>query len=301
MAEKGRTTIGDGSHTTELREAQLLERRSWRNWFFFVGVAVLTTGGLAVATLSLLRGDVDQIWPWSSTDRLLLAGLTVAILLFAVYLTVQERQVVALRHELIRAQRESALALRRSYDRLVALLGVSRVLATETNPQKVFDSITTTCQAVFECQQASLLLLNASSGELEVRSVAGHDPSAEELAKRQMVGQGLVGWVARERKPLVLGTGVPPAVRPESPDMQPISAMLAPILMRGDLVGVLSVSSSSHPATFGEDDLQAMLLFAESVGICCRHAEQTSWMRQTIQRLDAALQGRDTGEERKTA
>jgi transcriptional regulator with GAF, ATPase, and Fis domain len=301
MAEKGRTRTGEGNSTGELREAQLLERRSWRNWFFFVGVAILTTGGLAVAILSLRGGRVEQVWPWSSTEQLLLAGLTVAILLFAMYLTLQERQVVMLRRELIRTNRESALVLRRTYDRLVALLGVSRVLATETNPQKVFDSITSTCHAIFECQQASLLLLNASTGELEVRSVAGHDPAAEELATRQKVGQGLVGWVARERKPLVLGTGSAPPGSSESEPMPPISAMVAPILMREELVGVLSVSSSAHLATFGEDDLQAMLLFAESVGICCRHAEQTSWMRQTIQRLDAALQGRDTSEERRAA
>jgi hypothetical protein len=301
MVDPSRKAACAEKETAELLEARQLDRRSWRNWFLFVSIAVLTTVGLGAAILTLLGDQVGHVWPWSKTDQILLAGLSAAILMFALYLTQQERQVGALRRELIRTNKEATLAMRRAYDRLVALLGVSRVLATETNPQTVFDSITETCLSVFECQQASLLLLNATSRELEVRSVAGHDAGAAELTTRQQVGHGLAGWVARERRPLVLGGGSMCNAPSDLNETPPFAAMVTPIVMREELVGVLSVSSSSPGASYDQEDLQAMLLFAESVGICCRHAEQTSWMRQTIQRLDAALQDRTPEEGREAA
>ncbi len=72
--------------------------------------------------------------------------------------------------------------------------------------------------------------------------------------------------------------------------------MVVPVSLRGELVGVLSVSSSEPGLIYSEEDLQALQVFAETAGICCRHAEQTDWMRQTIQRLDTALQERGPDE-----
>lgn len=287
----------------ERKDCTRLDRQTWRNWFLFVGVALLTTIGLGTAVLTVGGERIQGLWPWAKTDRVLLAGLSVAILLFAGYLTQQQRQLVQLRRALLQASQEATERMRRTYDRLVALLNVSRVLATETNAQTVFDSITETCLATFDCEQATLLLLDSQSGRLEVASVSGHDDTASALALPQTVGRSLSGWVARERRPLVLGKEVDlnryPGLQLEPPI--PTRAMVAPIVMRGDLVGVLSVSSSSPVADYNEEDLQALLLFAESVGICCRHAEQTNWMRQTIQRLDQALQERGGDDTRRAA
>lgn len=282
-----------------LQEARSLDRKSWRNWFLFVTVAVITTIGLATAILTLLGGRIATIWPWANTDLILLAGLSVAILLFAGYLTQQQRQVAGLRLELLKANQRSSEKVRQYYDRLAALVNVSRVLATSTDPQAVFDSITTTCLETFDCQQTSLMLLNDQTQELEVRSVKGHDQMARELATLQKVGQGIVGWVAERRKPFVLGrdTGAlssGSAAAQEAP--LPAAAMVVPVSLRGELVGVLSVSSSKPGLIYSDDDLQALQVFAETAGICCRHAEQTDWMRQTIQRLDAALQERGMDE-----
>ena len=282
-----------------LQEAKSLDRKSWRNWFLFVAVALITTIGLATAILTLLGGRIETVWPWANTDLILLAGLSVAILLFAAYLTQQQRQVTGLRLELMRANERSSQKVRQYYDRLAALVNVSRVLATSTDPQAVFDSITTTCLETFDCQQTSLMLLNDQTQELEVRSVKGHDQMARELATLQKVGQGIVGWVAERRKPFVLGRdmGAPSIEGTASQETSlPAAAMVVPVSLRGELVGVLSVSSSKPGLVYSDDDLQALQVFAETAGICCRHAEQTDWMRQTIQRLDAALQERGVDE-----
>jgi GAF domain-containing protein len=65
--------------------------------------------------------------------------------------------------------------------------------------------------------------------------------------------------------------------------------MVVPIILRDELFGVLSVSSRSRRVRFDYEDLETLLVFAETAGIVSRHAEQSMWMRATIQRLDSAL------------
>jgi transcriptional regulator with GAF, ATPase, and Fis domain len=269
-----------------------LDRKSRRTWSLLVYVAIITNVGLAAAILAIRSGAMRSPWPWADTELLLLGVLTFMVLLFVGYLTLQERHLSRLREELLRANEQASLRMRAYYDRLVALLNVSRVFASETNPQTVFDAITATCLETFECQQASLMLFNLKTEELEVRSVAGGEEDARELATAQKLGQGIAGWVAKERKPIVLGAAAPEGACNPFPEGTPLpaAAIVVPILLRGDLIGVLAVSSSSPDIFHVEEDLQALQVFAETAGICCRHAEQTDWMRQTIQRLDATLQ-----------
>lgn len=277
-----------------IRAASRLDRRSLRNWFFFVGMATLTTIGLAAALLVRLGGRISSPWPWESTDALLLICLTAAIVLFAVYMTIQQRRVIALRAKLLKMNEEVGQQMRTHLDRLVALLNVNRTLATATNRQAVFDSITSNCLVTFGSQQASLFLYNGETQNLEVRSVSGHDGAAPELKTAQKIGRGLIGWVAQKRRPFILGRGVQVDIGkdPEVDAPLPSAAIIVPIILRDELIGVLSVSSSSPEACYSDEDLHSLQLFAETAGICCRHAEQTDWMRQTIQRLDATLQDR---------
>ncbi|MBD3162559.1 MAG: hypothetical protein GF346_09365, partial [Candidatus Eisenbacteria bacterium] len=205
MKRSGRQKQALPSPPANGRAVSRLDRRSWRNWYLFVAVALVTTLGLGIAILTLLRDRIQTPWPWVNTDWILIPGLAITVLLFAGYLTQQQRQVVSLRRELWKANEEAAKRMRSYYDRLVALLNVSRVLATETDPQTVFESITKTCRTTFACEQSSLMLFNERSQELEVRSVSGHDVAARELATAQKLGRGIAGWVAKERKPFVLG------------------------------------------------------------------------------------------------
>ena len=61
------------------------------------------------------------------------------------------------------------------------------------------------------------------------------------------------------------------------------AAMVVPIIVRGDVIGVLNVSSRSNGADYHDDDLRALQVFAENAGTCIRHAEQAAWMRELIQ------------------
>lgn len=278
-------------------DAEALERLSWRNWTSVVGVILLNSMGLALGAFPQIRERVGDFWPWAGTDEALVGGLVVVLLLFTIHLTRQQRQLVLLRARLKRSMQETHRDMQDHCDRLFALLNVTRTLATETDPEVIFEVITTACKETFACEQVSLMLLDRETEELVVRAANGHANEEEVRSHRVRVGQGIAGWVAEHRQPLILGKSVDadryPGFTPRNQNLS--AAMVVPITVRDELVGVLNVGSRADSREYKEDDLRALLVFAENAGITCRHAEQTNWMRETIHRLDRELQSRDQG------
>lgn len=275
-------------------EDAALDRLSWHNWLLIAGVMILTTLGLVTGLLPPLRDRVETLWPWEQTETILMVGLSVTVFLFTAHLTRQQLQVAKLRRHLRASRQESSERMQRHCDHLYALLTVSRAVSTETNRQAIFDIITRACLDTFDCRQVSLMLVDRATGDLELRSVTGEESSARLVGMRTQVGEGIAGWVAQHREPLLLGPTVDASqyVGFKPKDYSINASMVVPIEVRGELVGVLNVTNPNNGKQYGADDLQAAQVFAEHAGITCRHAEQAEWMRQTIRGLDDALQTR---------
>jgi transcriptional regulator with GAF, ATPase, and Fis domain len=276
---------------TPTHENDVLERRARRNWILLVGICVASTLGLATAVLPLVQQHLDNLWPWAHTQTVLLSGFILAVLAAVLYLSDQQRRAAAVHRELVLAREKATERMRRHNARLEALLNVSRIMGSETSLQAVFDSIAETCLGAFDCERVSLMLLDKTAQELEVRSARGHRNVDEVVGSRCRVGQGTAGRVAETGEALVLGPGVSPqGPALESENLQVGSAMVVPILVRGELTGVLNVASDARAIRYDDEDLQALKVFAENVGTCIRHAEQAEWMRQMIRRRDAEEQ-----------
>jgi hypothetical protein len=267
-----------------------LERNFWRLWFLLVGVSTISTAGLAT-TVPTLRGRFENIWPWEGTDVVLLVGLVVVNVAFALHLTFQQKKLAAVREHLQQTEDEAKERTRRHYSRLMALFSVSQIMGSENDPRKVFDCITDMCQQIFNSQQASLMLASSRSGELEVQSAIGHLNPEEVIGARQRLGEGISGWVAKNKKPILINPGTDLSRYPGLVFRQkPLaSAMVVPLIVRDELAGVLSVSNRATDAEYTNEDLSALLVFAENAETVIRHAEQTDWMRQTIESLRARV------------
>lgn len=281
-----------------------LERRSWRIWVLTVSVAIAVVLGLGTAFVLFGNGTLRSPWPWEQTQVILVAGLGLAFLTLLLETTRKQRHLARLRAELWEAQRITTERLSRHFDRLVAILEVSRTMGSATDPQAVLDTITGTCLTTFDAERVSLMLMERDTDLLEVRAASGRDDTSKVVGAKVRVGQGVAGWVARNQQPLILGKTIDPAryegFTPKAND-RPMAAMVVPISLRGELVGVLNVTSFDPDTIYTDEDLQALMVFAENAGICCRHAEQAEWMRQTIRRLDSALLEQDRARVRDAA
>lgn len=263
-----------------------LRHLSWRNWFFLAGVAVITTIGLGTAMPPLISERIVNPSPWVKTDFVLIVGLSITVLIFVVYMTKQQRKIHSIYRQLQKVQKESNERTRRHYIRLLALFNVSRTMGSETDLQGVLDHITRTCVDAFACGRASLMIHDRIEGELVVKAAAGMIEDFN-MGFRQKIGEGIAGWAAEHREALLLDRNCDckkyPGLRLD--DIETLSAMVVPIIVRDELVGVLNISTTSPEVDYDEEDLRALRVFAENAGTCIRHTEQADWMRKTIRKL----------------
>jgi putative methionine-R-sulfoxide reductase with GAF domain len=258
--------------------------RSWGNWILLASCYVVTTGGLSLVVAILLPGRMSSPWPWIRTDYALIAACLFFVFTLVVHLSMEQRHVQQMSADFQKMTDELHTT---SQKRLCALLRVSRIMGLHSDLQNVFESITAACLETFPCDQASLMLFDPQRKRLVVRAAHGHENIASVLGSEKQIGEGVAGWVAKHKTPLILGRPGDPQLHPDLKlNSQTLSAaMVVPIILREELVGVISVSSRAPATVYENDDLHALSVFAENAGACIRHAEQAEWMRKTIDGL----------------
>jgi signal transduction histidine kinase len=132
---------------------------------------------------------------------------------------------------------------------------------------------------------SSLFLLEEDSNELVVRATDG-DRIGEAVDRvRIRVGEGVVGRVAAEGKPIVLAdvehsTGLHQFVY----EIGLKSVCYVPLLMPGKVVGVLHVATFS-PRVFTDDDVELLRMAADRAAMAIVHARLFEAERQAAETL----------------
>jgi transcriptional regulator with GAF, ATPase, and Fis domain len=270
----------------------VLDARLRRNWKLMVGVTIASTVGMAVAVAPVLGEQFGTLWPWPNTHLVLLGGLAVSVILLVAHLSVQQRRMSDIHGEIRclegavqHLEEESIERERQNHARLKALLNISRMMGAVNQIDDVFESVIDTCIELFNAQQASLMILDPDTRELRVRAAKGHLDTEAVKAARPKVGEGIAGWVAKNYQPLVLGPDIDLSRHPGlKVDVSKLTAgIVVPVLLRGELIGVLSIRSRKPEVRFSEDDLQSLRVLAENIGTVVRHSEHVEWMRKTIE------------------
>jgi transcriptional regulator with GAF, ATPase, and Fis domain len=264
--------------------AENLERTWWLNWWLLVGASLVLVVGLSVAMRTLVPARFQRIWPWASTDDVLLAGVCILLVFFTVYLTAQQRATRKQIRELVaRGERQSI----QHYKRLVALLEISHMVGYQTDLQSVFDGITAACNDTFGSQWASLMLYEPEHMRLVVASCSG-DITRNILGASRGLGEGVAGWVAKHQRPILLDADTKESDYPGlTINYQFVGqSMVVPIIVDGQLVGIISVASMDDVPSFCEEDLHTLRVFAESVGVSIRHAQEIGRLKGPVDEPD---------------
>jgi len=267
-----------------------LDRQTHLNWWLVAIAFVIIALGVFTVLYPFVSERLDSVRPSPKPQMILIIVLCLGLLTLT-GLAHQRRYIALLRKQFEQAQAEESGRAKKHTQRLFALLNVSRVLGSSFDLQKVFDSVAETCVDAFSCHQASLMVYDSDTQELVVRAVAGESVPSTMMGARVKLGEGIAGWVAKKGQALIIGSDFDPAKYPELElkNATLTSAMVVPIVLRDELVGVLNVSTRSHKTSYDNDDLKALQVFAENVGSCIHHTEQASWMRQTIRNLQETV------------
>jgi signal transduction histidine kinase len=154
--------------------------------------------------------------------------------------------------------------LRLRYARLELLYQVDKVIHSTLDPQEALQLILDQTVQVTRASSGSVVLINPTSGLLEIHASMGLPANAASLKLR--VGEGITGWVALKGLPVRCGdvTQHPRYVKV----LENVGSELAvPLVVAGQVRGVLNVDSDRKDAFSAADEelLEALSLSAARV------------------------------------
>ncbi len=149
--------------------------------------------------------------------------------------------------------------LKNRYDRLNVLFQVSNVIHSTLDSQEALQLILREAVRLMRATSGSLILINPTTGFLEIHASIGLTENATRLKLR--VGEGVTGWVARTGKPARIGNvSQDPRYVIVQPNVR--SELAVPLEVAGEIRGVLNVDSDREN-TFTADDQELLQALSE--------------------------------------
>lgn len=262
---------------------EAVERRRWQLWIFAGGIIVALSGGMVL--LSLDNAPIrllETILP-GYIIRVLLVGFSSII---GFYLLDKESRLKKLTRDLI-DERVLSAALSNRLKELSILSEVGKAINQVLDVEDVLRMILRSAVDLLEAEEGSIMLAEDGSDELVVAYAhTSRDVQLEGLRAR--FGEGVSGWVAQNREPLLItGDAKPEFFKTLGVRKGTISSALSvPLIGQDELYGVLNVNDVTGERRFSEYDLRALGLFAEHAAIAIRNARTFEQEKQALIRLE---------------
>jgi signal transduction histidine kinase len=170
--------------------------------------------------------------------------------------------------------------LQARYERLKLLYHVANVIHSTLEPQEALQLIADEAVRVMRASSGSVVLINPTTGFLEIQATQGLPTNAAALKLR--VGEGITGWVARTGKAARIGeVSQDPRYIGIRKNIQ--SELAVPLEVNGETRGVLNVDSDRKNA-FSADDQDLL----EALAGQAARVIQNTWHYEQL-RLKARL------------
>ncbi len=166
------------------------------------------------------------------------------------------------------------------YERVQLLYQVSKVIHSTLEPQEALQLIVSEAVRLMRASSGSVVLINPTSGFLEIHASQNLPSAATRLQLR--VGEGITGWVARTGKPARVGA-VTKDPRYIMARRGVRSELAVPLDVNGETRGVLNMDSDRADAFTAED--QELL---QELAVQAARVIQNTWLYEQL-RLKAHL------------
>jgi GAF domain-containing protein len=261
----------------------------------FAGLSVVAGAGIAwVQSADLLPARLGTTLPviqWGALSffvavmagliNLASRGLSDALLRARRYAAELEKERAGL--EVTVQERTRDLARRARYLEVTA--AIAREATSELALDELIGSVVNSISQQFGFYHTGLFLLDSAGEWAELRA-ASSEGGQKMLARghRLRVGQeGMVGYVSQRGEPrIALDTGAD-AVHFDNPDLpQTRSEATLPLLVRGQVIGVLDVQST-EPEAFTQEDITVLQTLADQVATAINNARLFRQVEESVE------------------
>src|SRR5271169_5241117 len=160
------------------------------------------------------------------------------------------------------------------YERLNLLHQVSNVIHSTLDSQEALQLIVSEAVRLMRASSGSVVLINPTSGFLEIHAAQNLPSSARRMKLR--VGEGITGWVARNGKPARVGN-VAQDPRYVSARRGVKSELAVPLEVNGEVRGVINVDSDRADA-FSADDQELL----EQLAVQAAKLIHNTWLYEQL-------------------
>ncbi len=160
--------------------------------------------------------------------------------------------------------------------RLAALLEVGQALNSTFDLKDILQLILDKAISLTSAAGGSVILVDAAGERLDILAAQGLSQTTVESLKLE-IGQGITGWVAREKRPLLV-RDVRLDARYVQANEDVRSELAVPMLDAQEVIGVINVDAHAVNA-FGEDDEALLGTFAGMASVAIRNARLFASLR----------------------
>jgi signal transduction histidine kinase len=175
---------------------------------------------------------------------------------------------------------DEAAKLDSRYERLKLLYQVGNVIHSTLEPQEALQLIVSEAVRLVGASSGSVVLVNPTTGLLEIHASQNLPSAAMKLKLR--VGEGITGWVARTGKPARVGN-VAQDPRYVAARRSVQSELAVPLEVNGEIRGVLNMDSDRADAFSADDQELLQELAAQAAKVI-----HNTWLYEQL-RLKAGL------------
>jgi signal transduction protein with GAF and PtsI domain len=157
---------------------------------------------------------------------------------------------------------------------LDTLTKISKAITSDLYLEDVLKLIVTLTANVMKAKICSLWLLDPNSQQLKIRATQAM--SKEYLKERSLkVGEGIVGLVAKEKKPMViLDVSKDPRYREKKLAKKEglVSMLSVPMMVKNRVIGVINIYTTS-PYNFSKSDIDLLISVANQAAVAIENTE----------------------------
>jgi PAS domain S-box-containing protein len=172
------------------------------------------------------------------------------------------------------------------------LLQANRILSSKLDSTDLLEAVMELATRVVKAEAASILLLDERTNELYFNVALGE--AGEQIKEiRLKVGEGLAGWVAETKQPVIVndcqndprwsGKG------DQKSEFKTRQILAVPVVTRGKLLGVVEAINKIDNGPFTEQDQKAFEAFASQTAVAIENARLFSEVKSEKEKISTVF------------
>ncbi len=158
--------------------------------------------------------------------------------------------------------------------RMEAIEEAQRILASEPDPDAILDKLAGAAEGIINAETIAVALLSEDRKNVRYAHARGKYAETLESTVLPLTGAGLCGWVLRHKKPILSINLLddPRVMREAAAEMGIHTALVSPLLAKGEVIGGLSAFNKKDGSKFDEGDLYAVFQLSSYAALAVANA-----------------------------